>query len=151
MNLTCPLASATTSRYNLKSVCRAAMVFRIASTAKLWVSQNDLGRTSFQQLTFPQRCLVLRNMSVGSDRLVLAINKHPQPDVRLGEIQGLSNNRLECGISVGFEHAERSKVRGWCVLVLKSRQVEALVVAEGFVRDDLGCKSGIPSWTKRMY
>lgn len=127
-----------TSKYNLRSVCRAAIVFRIASTAKPHTSALITQPTEPQKRTFPQRSLILRNVRVRPNRLVLSVHKHPETDMRLGEMQSLRDDRLERGVGVGFEHAEGGKVvRCGSVLVLKGCEIETLVVAEGFVGDNL--------------
>ena len=77
-------------------------------------------------------------MRIRPNRLVPPIYEHPKTNMRLGEMQSLRDDRFERSIGIGLEHTEGGKVVGCgCVLVLKGRQVKALVVAEGFVRDDL--------------
>lgn len=88
-------------------------------------------------------------MRIRPNRLILAIHKDPKTDIRLGEVQRLSDYRFESSVGIGLEHTEGSKVvRCGCVLVVKGREVEALVVAEGFVRDDLDKGVGGEPWSK---
>lgn len=80
---------------------------------------------------------------VGPDRLVLTVDEHPEPEVGLGDLVFLGHPGLEALVGLVLEHAEAGQLGRRDVLVLKRGEVEALVLSEGVLGDDLRAARGV--------
>lgn len=52
----------------------------------------------------------------------------------------LGHPRLEDIVGLGLKYAECWKFRGWPIFLVKTREVETLMMRESFIRDDLHTK-----------
>ena len=76
-------------------------------------------------------------MRVWSDSLVLAIDQHPQSDLRLGIVEVLCDPLFEQAVRLILEYAERGQFRCRPVPLVESSQIEAFVLRESIISDYL--------------
>ena len=89
-----------------------------------------------------QSRLVLRYMCVRTDGLVLPVDEDPQPDLGLGVVEVLRDALLEHAICLVLQDAEGGQIRCGPVPLVESGKIEAFVLREGIIGDDLNLASG---------
>jgi hypothetical protein len=74
---------------------------------------------------------------IGSDSLVLSVNKDPQPDLAIQVVEMARNTVLESSVGLGLENTEAWQIRWRPVLLVKGGKVEAFMARESIVCDNL--------------
>jgi hypothetical protein len=84
-----------------------------------------------------KRWIIFRNMGVRPNGLVLPVHQDPEANLALGEIEVLRYSDFEDAVSFLLEDPERRKLGRRPVLLVKGSQVEALVLTESVIGDNL--------------
>ena len=80
---------------------------------------------------------IFRNMSIRPNGLVLPVHQDPQSNLALGIVEMLRYSGFEGAVGFLLEDPERRKLGSRPVLLVEGSQVEALVLAESVIRDNL--------------
>ena len=102
--------SPMTSKYNRKSLWRAAIFVRIASTAERNKKSANEGRPIQVDQARTQVGLVLRDGRIRAHSLILPIHEHPQSDLVLIVLEKLGYPSFKRGVGLRLENTERMEL-----------------------------------------
>jgi hypothetical protein len=86
--------------------------------------------------------LELLHRRVWTDGLVLSVDEDPESEVGDGNLHRLSDSSLEGLVRLGLKHSISWEIGRRDVLVLEAGEIEALVLLEGGVGDELQAEGG---------
>jgi hypothetical protein len=98
-----------------------------------------------------RQCRVLvADRRIGTDGLVLAVDENPEADVVRVVAVVPSDLRSEVEVRLSFRNAVSREIRGGNGAFVEGGKIEALVLLESLLRDDLRGESGVRLSEKRV-